>query len=141
MKKVITSSSQETQKIASEFAKTVKKGDILCFYGNLGSGKTTFIQGFSKGLGIKNRIISPTFIILRSYTTDELNFYHVDLYRTITIGDLNSVGLDEIINSKDNIVAIEWAEKLGKFLPEKRIDIKFNILGNDKREITFERYE
>src|SRR3989344_70079 len=91
----ITNSFEETQNIAEEFAHTLKGGEVLCLYGDLGYGKTTFIQGLAKGLGLKGRIISPTFIIMRSYeiklkTKNEKrkttvqnvkNFYHVDLYR------------------------------------------------------------
>lgn len=65
--KYITNSSEETKKIAENFAKKLKGGDIVALYGELGSGKTTFVQGLAKGLGIKKRIISPTFIIVRSY--------------------------------------------------------------------------
>lgn len=64
----ITSSYEETQKLGKEFTKKLQGGDIIALYGELGSGKTTFVQGLAKGLGIKRRIISPTFIIIRSYT-------------------------------------------------------------------------
>ncbi len=161
--KYITNSSEETKKIAENFAKKLKGGDIVALYGELGSGKTTFVQGLAKGLGIKKRIISPTFIIVRSYKIefksqsvrqaqdknsrvnpfDKLRtriqeskvFNHIDLYRIEGTKDIEGLGLDEIINDPQNIVAIEWAEKLEKLLPRKRIDVKFNYLSKNKRHI------
>jgi len=138
---ITTNSREETTVLAECFSRTLKGGDFLAFYGNLGSGKTTFIQGLAKGLGIQRRIISPTFIIVRHYGMNEGNFYHIDLYRTESKHDLLSVGLDEIIQDPNNIVALEWAEKLGEMLPKQRVDIHMEYLDENKREITIKRYE
>jgi tRNA threonylcarbamoyladenosine biosynthesis protein TsaE len=132
----ITKNAEETKKIAKEFTKQISKGDFIAFYGNLGSGKTTFIQGLAEGLGIKRRIISPTFIIVRRYNLKKGNFYHIDLYRTKSNLDVLGLGIDEILNDKNNIIALEWAEKMGKMLPNKRIDVYFEYLGDNKRKIT-----
>lgn len=129
-KEIITKSSEETKKLGFDFAKTLQEGDIVCLYGDLGSGKTTFVQGLAEGLGIKNKIISPTFIIVRKYDY----FYHVDLYR---IESPENLGLIEILNDKSSIVAIEWAEKLGSLTPDKRIDIKFSHADGNTRKILF----
>lgn len=133
----ITNTFKETQKLGKTFAKTLKKGDVICLYGDLGSGKTTFTQGLAKGLGIKNRIISPTFIIVRSHQLKIGMFYHIDLYRVESEKDLEGLGIEEIINDKNNIVVVEWAEKLKKYLPQKRVDIKFFHEKEDVRKITF----
>lgn len=138
---VNTQNLKETQDFASNFAKNLKAGDILCLYGDLGSGKTSFVQGLALGLGINRRIISPTFIIARQYEMGDLNFYHIDLYRTQTTDDLFSIGLDEILENKNNIVAIEWSEKLLELLPKKRIDLKFEYIDEEKRKITIKSYE
>ena len=66
-----------------------------------------------------------------------MNFYHIDLYRTESKKDIEGLGIEEIINNKNNIVVIEWAQNLGKYLPEKRIDIKFAHEGENKRKISF----
>ena len=137
----ITSSSEETKKLGEDFAYKLQQGTFLAFYGDLGSGKTTFIQGLARGLGIKKRIISPTFIILRHYKGDKGNFYHVDLYRTASKHDLLGIGLDQLIEQKDNIIALEWAEKMGELLPNKRVDIKCDYLNGNKRKITIESHE
>jgi tRNA threonylcarbamoyladenosine biosynthesis protein TsaE len=137
----ITNSSEETQKLGERFTGMLKPGAFIAFYGDLGSGKTTFIQGLAKGLGIVRRIISPTFIIARHYEIDKGSFYHVDLYRTESKHDLLGIGLDQIIEDKNNIVALEWAEKMGDMLPKHRFDINFEYLENDRRKITIKKYE
>lgn len=136
-----TQNLRETQEFARDFAKNLKAGDVLCLYGNLGSGKTSFVQGLAKGLGITRRIISPTFIIARRYEISDLNFYHIDLYRTQTLQDLFSIGINEILEDDKNIVAIEWAEKLFDLIPKKRVDLKFEYVDENTRKITIENHE
>jgi len=138
----ITGSFEETQALGENFAKKLKGGDFVAFYGDLGSGKTTFIQGLAKGLGIKRRIISPTFIIVRHYEISGGSFYHVDLYRTASKHDLLGVGLDQIMQDKNSIIALEWAEKMNDMLPAKRIDVHCEYLReNDRRKIIISKYE
>jgi tRNA threonylcarbamoyladenosine biosynthesis protein TsaE len=132
-----TNNFKETQRLGHDFAKILEKGDIVCLYGDLGSGKTTFVQGLAQGLGIKNRIISPTFIIVRSYELGVMSFYHIDLYRMENEKDIESLGLGEILNNKDNIIAIEWAEKLKDKGLKNRIDVEFSYEKNDVRKIAF----
>ncbi len=148
-KTFITKSAEETQKIARELAATMQDGEILLLFGNLGAGKTTFMQGFAKGLGITQRIISPTFIIAREYEVRSMkheltclaarrgikNLFHLDLYRITSEHDLEGLGIEEILNDKEAIVAIEWPEKLGNLIPEKRIEIHFETLSDQERKI------
>ena len=145
---IITNSKEETVTLAERFAQTLKSGDFLAFYGDLGSGKTTFIQGLAKGLGIERRIISPTFIIVRTYDQRSKiqgqrfkTFYHIDLYRTASKNDLLGLGIDEIIQNPNNIVALEWAEKMGEMLPKRRIDVHMEYLGDNRRKISIRKYE
>ena len=141
----------QTQNLGKKFVNNLKSGAILALYGNLGSGKTTFVQGFAKGLGIKQKIISPTFIIIRKYNIPKSSillapqslgdvgnlksFYHIDLYRIENEKDVKDLGLEEILNDKSNIVAIEWPEKIEKILPNKRINLYFEYLKDDSRRI------
>ncbi|MBI2074353.1 MAG: tRNA (adenosine(37)-N6)-threonylcarbamoyltransferase complex ATPase subunit type 1 TsaE [Candidatus Levybacteria bacterium] len=155
-KTFITHNFEETQKVAEEFAKKLKGGEVIALHGELGAGKTTFVQGLAKGLGIERRIISPTFIIVRTYKINIKNqklnikntrfaarrankkskmFYHIDLYRIESEKDLEGLGVREILNDQNSIVAIEWAEKLGKLLPKKRVDIYFDYISESKRRI------
>lgn len=137
----VTKSKEETKKIAKEMAEKFKGGEVLLLFGNLGSGKTTFVQGLAEGLRIKERIISPTFIIVREHKVminDKglmINkFYHIDLYRVQGSNGINELGLSEILNNKKSIVAIEWAEKLGS-LP-KGIKIYFDYVSENERKIS-----
>lgn len=137
-KKYITNSAQGTQKIGQDLARKLKQGDFIALFGELGGGKTTFVQGLVKGLGIKRRIISPTFIILREYKIPgkPSNFYHIDLYRiNMEEYEVPELGLDEIIKEEKDIVAVEWAEKMGDLLPKDRWEIKFEYIDENKRKI------
>lgn len=141
MTEVITTNTQETQKFAEIFANSLSGGEVLCLYGDLGYGKTTFIQGLAMGLGITGKVISPTFIIMRSYRIKKTDkklkmFYHVDLYRVNSEHEIIDLGLSDIINKPENIVAIEWPAKMGELLPEKRTDILFKYLNENKRGLT-----
>lgn len=140
--KVLTASPQKTQKIAQNLAKNLKGGEVIALYGDLGAGKTVFVQGLAKGLGIKKRILSPTFVFVRSYpltiNNERLTFHHVDLYRAQKPIDLKILNLDEIF-SKNSIVAIEWAEKIKNQLPQKRIDVSLKLEGENVRSITIRR--
>jgi tRNA threonylcarbamoyladenosine biosynthesis protein TsaE len=141
-KVIITSNFEQTQMLGFEFANKLSGGEVLALYGDLGSGKTTFMQGLAKGLGIKRNIISPTFIIIRTYTTDLQeretsfrNLYHLDLYRLENGSQASELGLEELFNDPQNVVAIEWPDKIEKLLPEKRINIYFTYLTDKKRQI------
>jgi tRNA threonylcarbamoyladenosine biosynthesis protein TsaE len=139
----ITVSPEETEKFGYEFAKQITVGTIICLYGDLGAGKTTFTKGFAKGLGIHTRIISPTFSLVRQYNFANNIFYHLDLYRLESEDEIKGIGIQDMLSDENAVVLIEWADKLGSLLPEKRIDIIIkiddisrNILVEEKNVIT-----
>ena len=134
---VITKSARGTQKLGERLSADLKSGSILVLYGELGSGKTTFIQGLARGLGIKKRIISPTFIFIRPYTLTPkpCTLYHVDLYRIKKETEAHGLGLEELFADKSAIVVIEWADRIKEILPRERIDIYFNYLDENRRKI------
>ncbi len=125
---MITKTALETQKYGEKLASKLKNGGVLCLYGDLGAGKTTLVQGLAKGLGIKRRITSPTFIIMRKYE----NFWHIDLYR---LENADSLGLLEIFADPKNIVIIEWPEIIKNILPKHYIEIKIKNISETEREI------
>ncbi len=133
MKQYITYSEKETKNLAKDISKRLR--GVIALSGKLGSGKTTFAQGFAKGLGIKEKIISPTFILIRQHKIpDSKNMlYHVDLYR---LKDLKELGLGELMNDPNNIVLIEWAQKAKSLLPKETTWIKFKQIDEFKRRIT-----
>ena len=135
MQKIYTKSAQETKSFAKNLAKDFLKGGIVALSGELGAGKTTFAQGFAEGLGITHKIISPTFLIIRQYPIPSYKnfFFHIDLYRLKKI-DLKNSGLEEILSDLENVVLIEWAEKILKF-PESVTGIYIKLGGETRREI------
>lgn len=143
-KKTVTKTSSETKALGLRFAKKLKAGDVVLLFGDLGSGKTTFTQGVAKGLGITNRIISPTFVLIRSYKVkcrDIKNLNHVDLYRIEKPSELATLGLTEVTEKVDSITLIEWADKLLDFRINRGYKIYFKHLNGSKREITIRDYE
>ncbi|MCX6722450.1 MAG: tRNA (adenosine(37)-N6)-threonylcarbamoyltransferase complex ATPase subunit type 1 TsaE [Candidatus Staskawiczbacteria bacterium] len=147
-KKYITKSYKQTQKLGLDFAKEILKlptkngAVILGLQGNLGGGKTTFLQGFAKGLGIKEKILSPTFVILKHFKIKNIkfkNFYHLDCYRLKDEKDILELDFKNIISNPENIVAIEWPEKIKKVLPKNIVYIDFKFIDGNKREIIFKK--
>ena len=131
------------KKIATDLIRN--HANVLALTGELGSGKTTFVQGLAEGLGIKQRIISPTFILVRKYEIpisniqyQISNFYHIDLYRLEenVETEVRNLGLEEIWQNPENIVVIEWAEKIKSMIPKKARWIEFKNNGGNNRQIT-----
>jgi len=130
-----TKTDMETKELGKEFAKKMVGGEIICLYGDLGSGKTTFVQGLAEGLGIKKKVTSPTFVLVHQFPlVNNKVFYHFDCYR-LQKNNVKDIGLYELFSEK-NIIAIEWAERIKDFLPKKRIDIKIDYNSKNKRDIS-----
>jgi len=134
--KCISHSEAATKKIGEEFAKKLKKGDVVFLYGDLGFGKTTFVKGIGLGLGITARIISPTFPIIRSHG----KFYHIDLYRIEDKTGLENLGLHEILEDEETIKVIEWPEKLDT-IPKNRWEVRFLLDKDNVRIINIIKHE
>jgi tRNA threonylcarbamoyladenosine biosynthesis protein TsaE len=121
--RMITKGPEETKAFGRQLAKRLKKGDIVCLFGDLGSGKTTLIKGIAEGLNIKeHNVSSPTFVLLNIYK-GRLPLFHFDLYRLEDIQGLNTIGYDEFLYG-DGISVIEWADRLGAYTPEEYIKIE-----------------
>ena len=164
--KYLTTAPRQTKKLggilAKEILKTQPKKRSLIFglEGDLGGGKTTFLQGFAKGLGIKEKILSPTFVIVKKFSITGLpfteakvkkrtkfsspssfqfsNFYHIDCYRIKKPKEILELGFKEIISNPQNIVAVEWADRIQKILPKTATILKFYFLDKNKRKIVIE---
>jgi tRNA threonylcarbamoyladenosine biosynthesis protein TsaE len=141
---LFTKSAFQTRKLGKEIAekilkKELKRKPLLLFLeGELGSGKTAFVQGFAKGLGIREKILSPTFVLIKKYPLKNMpykSFYHIDCYRLKKLKDLLDLGFEEIISNSQNIVALEWADKLKITLRKHPIKIKFKFINKNKRHI------
>jgi tRNA threonylcarbamoyladenosine biosynthesis protein TsaE len=141
MFKIISKSSKETRKIGELLAKDLLGGEIIGLFGDLGGGKTTFIQGLALGLKIKEPILSPTFVIFKKYKVlghKKIKWLqHFDLYRIKSPEEIQDLGFNEIIQQKDSVSVIEWADRVLEILPQNFLKISFRHVGKTSREITF----
>lgn len=130
--KITSRSIEDTMELAENIESEKFPGMIICLDGELGSGKTVFVKGFAKSLGLEETITSPTFNIVKEYTTGEMPLYHMDVYR-LEDGD-ESIGFNDYFNS-DGVSIIEWSELISDILPEERLDIKFKVIDENTRII------
>ena len=144
MKQIICTTEKDTQNFAQKLVRSIKGGEIIALEGDLGSGKTTFVQGLASGLGIEEQITSPTFVLIKKHRIKIQvsgfkfqDFYHIDCYRLQKAWQLQELGFEEIISDPKNIVVIEWAEKIDEILPEDRIVIRFEFIGGERRKMIF----
>ena len=137
MQKITTHSPKETEAFAEHFAKKLKKGDVIAFFGGLGMGKTAFTRGLAKGLGIDTPVSSPTFSIVHEYRGKDHCLYHFDMYRIIGAESLETTGFYDY-PLEENVFAIEWAENIADCLPENRIAVTIEPLSETDRQITIE---
>ena len=134
---IFTDSPEATEKLGASFAASVKRGAPICLYGQLGSGKTKFVQGLARKLGCKKNTISPSFVLLRSYRLENKvvkELHHLDLYRLERQSQLKNIGIEDLFNNQEALVVIEWAEKLNKLLPKKRTDVRITIVSEKMRK-------
>jgi len=145
--KYLTENPAQTKKMGEILAKEILKTHIggkalvLGLEGDLGGGKTTFLQGFAKGLGIKEKITSPTFVIIKRFRIPCFmphDFYHIDCYRIRKPKEIFNLGLLKIISNPRNIVAVEWADRIKKILPKNVLFLKFGFVDKTSRKITIQ---
>ena len=126
----------ETQKFAFEFSKTIELGSIISLNGDLGAGKTTFAQGFAQGLGVKQRVGSPTFKLVSEYYGEKMKLFHVDCYRLSGIEDFLNMGGENLLLPKSGVCLFEWASIIEGVLPDNTIIIDFiRFKGNSNKRL------
>ena len=144
MKHYKSNKESETRVIAKNFAKTLKTKKrgrnalVIGLMGELGAGKTTFIKSFTRSMGVRKKITSPTFIIFRRFKINNKSFaniFHIDAYRIKGKNELSAVGIEKILESPSNIVLVEWADMIKKVLPKTTIWVKFKY-GKERNERT-----
>src|SRR4030042_5609190 len=144
----LTKSAEETQKVAGQILKDVlsvknrKNAAVLALEGELGAGKTTFVQGLAKAMGIKEKITTPTFLILKRFTIYDLRFksefeniFHIDCYRLDKPDELAELGFEEVLKDQKNLIVIEWADKVKSIIPKDAVWVKFEWVDENKRKI------
>ena len=147
---VISYSPAETKRIGEKTARKIlrgcrkKRAKVISLEGELGGGKTTFLKGFARGLGVKEVIKSPSFVIMKKYRLPithyllpVIYFYHFDCYRVENPEEILRLGWEEIIKKPQNIIAVEWGEKIRKVLPQMYFWITFEFINKTTRKITF----
>ncbi len=131
--KLISKSVKQTLAIGTKIAKNLKKGDIICLFGELGSGKTVLTKGIAAGLGIeRDKIISPSFVLIRQYPGAKIPLYHFDLYRLRAAGDILVLGYEEYLYGA-GVSVIEWADRLKYLLPAEFLKIELTIKAKTER--------
>ena len=136
---ILTKNPQQTISLGKKIAKSLKEGDILALFGDLGSGKTTFTKGIAEGLGIDKRSVnSPSFVLVKEYK-GEIPFYHFDLYRIRNSIEIFNIGYEEYLSS-GGIVAIEWADRIKDVLPKNYLRINFLFDNRNERILKFIPY-
>jgi len=142
----LTKNVSETRRLGKVLAEEILKikpkehALVVSMVGELGSGKTAFSQGFAMGLGVRQRTLSPTFIIARRYPIQTPRiffkyFYHIDCYRLKKADEISATGFEDLVSRPENIVLIEWADKIENNLPKSRLQIFFRHIDKNSRQI------
>lgn len=138
-----TKIADETKQLGEEIGRSLlQDGGVVALYGELGSGKTTFVLGLSGVYEVEDKVSSPTFVLQKEYKVDDKKYsinkiYHIDLYRLPEYTN-DELGINDLASEGKNIIIIEWADRMQDILPKKRIDIYFSYLSPNEREITVE---
>jgi len=131
--KVISRSAEETQALGERLGARLGRGDVVACIGPLGAGKTCFLQGLARGLGVTTAVTSPTFVLVNQYR-GRVPVYHVDAYRTGSLTELVDLGLEEMLHG-EGVTIVEWADKLLPLLPPRTMTVTITGLGDEPRQI------
>lgn len=132
MERIISNSSNDTEKIGERIAENLKGTEVIALFGGLGMGKTAFTRGLCRGLGVDDGVSSPTFALVNEYS-GKFNIYHFDMYRVTTWDDLYSTGFFDYIDT--GVLVIEWSENIEGALPENAVKITISRGENDNQRI------
>jgi tRNA threonylcarbamoyladenosine biosynthesis protein TsaE len=130
---VVSRSAEETQALGARLGQRLGRGDVVACIGPLGAGKTCFLQGLARGLGVTTDVTSPTFVLVNQYR-GRLPVYHVDAYRTGSLTELMDLGLEEMLHGQ-GVTVVEWADKLLPLLPPRTVTVTIAGLGDEPRQI------
>lgn len=128
-----SSSVEETRAIAAALASALRPGDVVTLSGDLGAGKTSFVQGAAAALGVAERVTSPTFILMREYQ-GAFPILHLDVYRMSNLQELTDLGYEEFMNPS-SIVFIEWGDAIGPLLPDEFLDVELRGYSDEERSL------
>ncbi len=129
-----TRSPEETRALADCIGRRLGPGDVLLLHGDLGAGKTTFVQGLAAGLGLSDPVTSPTFTLIHEYRGGPLPLIHLDPYRLSGAQDVEDLGFDELLSS-GAVIVVEWAERLESLAPQEALEVRLAVMGEEEREV------
>lgn len=136
MSEYITNSERETEEIGRRFAEKLPGGTVVAMYGDLGAGKTAFVRGMARGLGVTERVVSPTFTIVNEYP-GERELFHFDMYRLGGADELFDIGWEDYL-VRGGVCAVEWSENVPEAFDGSEIRVSIDKTGDDERKITIE---
>lgn len=134
---IVSGSPEETAAAGERLARTLRPGDVVGLRGELGAGKTCFVQGVARGLGVRGRVSSPTFTLINEHA-GTWPVHHVDAYRLEGPAEAAGLGLEELLDG-DGVTLVEWSERLGPHLPPRTIDVHLAGVGDEPRLVTVTR--
>lgn len=127
---VETRSPEETRRLAVAITPILIPGDVIALSGDLGAGKTTFVQGLGAGLGVSGRVTSPTFVLMREYPGGRYPLMHIDVFRLNKVQEVLDLGYDEFLDPS-SVVAVEWADVIEPLLPQEHLLVEISFTGHD----------
>jgi tRNA threonylcarbamoyladenosine biosynthesis protein TsaE len=134
---LVAATPEETRAAGEALGRTLGAGDVVGLYGELGAGKTCFVQGLARGLDVASHATSPTFVLVNEYR-GRLPVHHVDAYRTATLTELVDLGLLDLMGG-DGVTLVEWADKAEPLLPARAVHVRIDGVGDEPRRITITR--
>jgi tRNA threonylcarbamoyladenosine biosynthesis protein TsaE len=132
---VDSASPEETAELGEKLGRVLEAGDVIALSGGLGAGKTAFVQGLARGLGIGGRIASPSFTIVNEHEAARVPLYHADFYRLEDAAELDAIGFQDYFG-RGGVVVVEWADRFPRALPDERLDLRIEITGPASRRFT-----
>ena len=141
---IFSRSADQTRRFGMRLGRMLQNGDVLCFSGDLGSGKTTFIQGIAQGWGSVDQVTSPTFVLVNEYyRMDGSTLFHMDAYRIDSTLEAEELDIDRMLHQ--GVLVVEWAERIDSILPKERLTIKMDWVADEQRSLVMvpygERYQ
>ena len=133
---MISRSVEETERLGADLARALRPGDVVALIGEIGAGKTTFVRGLAQGLGVPaSSVASPSFVLVRQYTSGRIPLYHADLFRLDSLPQAANVGLEDYYE-KGGVTLIEWANQVPGVLPEEFLEVRFEVVSPEARRLS-----
>lgn len=136
---VTTASPQQTQQLAARFAGLLKGGEIVFLRGPIGAGKTVFVKGVAKALGLKSSPTSASFSLMKRYQNRRVTLFHIDLFR-LSEGEVFNLGFEEMLEDEKAVILAEWPDPVAQMMPRDRLEMDFVLDGADRRRIVLRSF-